>query len=243
MELIVLVIGVAVVLISAILVFFVSFRVVKERSFEEVAAEKSRRERAIEEELGIRGKDAAKKDKKKKKEKKGREAPAPTEETEVTAGSSDDSDELVTSRPDAVESKKLLKGKKQKSVDSDKVPEKTDSKKSGKTSQSAGNKAKPGDVAKENTVQSSKGQPAKAKKEQDDVQKWPEVDVPFIVAESKHKKKKQAASAEASASASKPVARETVVTVANPKVDASARVETRNTGKGASNFDIILIQV
>lgn len=246
-----LLIGVAVVLISAILVFFVSFKVMKESSYEEVAAEKSRRERAIEEDLGISGKDA-KKDKKKKKEKKGKEVVKPTDETEVTAGSSDDSEERELSKPNVVESKKLVKGKKQKSLDAGnesvqstgKTPEKTDSKKPGKTSQSAGNAvsgekkvAKPSGGAKENTAQGSKAQSAKARKEQDDFQSLPEADTPFIVAESKHKKKKQAATAEASAS-SKTVARETIATVVSPKVDTPTKVEAKSPAKEASNLKI-----
>lgn len=62
--------GVAVVLISAVLVFFVSLKMMKESSYEEAAAEKARRQEAFEKEMGIFRTRDVKKESKKKKEKK-----------------------------------------------------------------------------------------------------------------------------------------------------------------------------
>lgn len=70
MELVLFLTGVAVVLISAVLVFFVSLKMMKESSYEEAAAEKARRQEAFERELGIVRTRDVKKEPKKKKEKK-----------------------------------------------------------------------------------------------------------------------------------------------------------------------------
>lgn len=180
MELVLILVGVAVVFIAALLVFFVSLRMMQESSYDEIAAEKTRRQEEIERELGIvrTTKDIKKELNKKKKEKKVKSA----RELEKTEESDEQDSGL-----DIIETSAQRKGKKSQKIASnaentqlvENPVEKADSKKKGKASQS-------------NTGGGVKNAKARAsgKSNLDDFG-TSEPEVPFIMAEGKNKKKKQ----------------------------------------------------
>lgn len=179
MELVLILVGVAVVFISALLVFVLSLRMMKESSYEEIAAENARRQEEIERELGIvRTKDIKKELNKKKKEKKAkttRELDQPEESDEQDSGL------------DIIETSAQRKGKKSQKIASsvettqlvEKSAEKADSRKKGKASQPSSGGG----------VKNAKARTA-GKSDLDDFGTF-EPEAPFTVAESRNKKKKQ----------------------------------------------------
>lgn len=180
MELVLILVGVAVVFISALLVFFLSLRMMKESSYEEIAAEKTRRQEEIERELGIvRTRDIKKELNKKKKEKKAK----PTRELEQPEESDEQDSGL-----DIIETSAQRKGKKSQKIASsvettqhvEKAAEKADSKKKGKASQpnSGGG------------VKNAKAARTAGKSDLDGFGTF-EPEAPFTVAESRNRKKKQ----------------------------------------------------
>lgn len=223
MEFVVLLTGVAVVFISAVLVFFVSLKMTKESSYEEAAAEKARRQEAFEREFGIVRTRDVKKESKKKKAKKVKSV---KELEQIEKLDEQDAGFIDTSKHEKGKKSQTMVLKIENSELCEKASEKADAKKPRKTAQ-------PRSVSRENNVK------AKISGKYDlDNFGFAEPETLFTGAEHKNKKKPilQSESFVSSVPPVKQAMNQSVAAIAKP---ASTTIEAQANAKNSADVPSI----